>query len=492
MGATDQPHASWLGLLKHGIRHLAQKQFQPQWGIELEASLDAGFSPFHLETALRHAELVEEALNMPNEKAFAQWLESAFANFKTLNEEKAKAPLEVLRDLHEAGALLLTTNYDSLLTDITGVPPVTWEEHADFHRVMTRQKAGILHIHGHWERPSSIVLGRTSYNRVVADEDLQQLFRALWLDWTWVYVGCGDGLDDPNLGRLLEWGRRWGVSALPDFFLAREDKAKEIANRPDKPPNLVSIDYPSHEGLPMVLRSITPAARCGPLVRVDDEFPLFRVPGSNIPFPTRQEYLDGDVPTLAADAELQKRLQTHGWACVIDVASVGKTTLALRSASNAGTARTPGLLPRPQRRRFWTTMRPARPRLSIAFDEPQLEFASGQMLEHPRDGLTLFGPVDSKGIEKPSHLCYGVVGTKVGVRAFREFVRAANRPIPTDNDLDEVLWPHFPGFEEAFHAVLPTQPAWVEELDEAVVVNAANNRDDHQRVFGVVSSSSAG
>jgi hypothetical protein len=95
--------------------------------------------------------------------------------------------------------------------------------------------------------------------------------------------------------------------------------------------------------------------------------------------------------------------------------------------------------------------------------------------------------VDSKGIEKPSHLCYGVVGTKVGVRAFREFVRAANRPIPTDNDLDEVLWPHFPGFEEAFHAVLPTEPTWVEELDEAVVINAANNQDDHQRVFGVVS-----
>jgi len=58
------------------------------------------------------------------------------------------------------------------------------------------------------------------------------------------------------------------------------------------------------------------------------------------------------------------------------------------------------------------------------FDEPQLEFASGEMLEHPRDGLTLFGPVDSKGIEKPSHLCYGVVGTKSGVGAFREFVKA--------------------------------------------------------------------
>jgi hypothetical protein len=180
INATGCAHASWLGLLKHGIRHLVQTQFQPEWGNKLEASLDMAFSPFNLQSALQHANIVEQALNTPDEKAFAQWLESAFADFKTRNEEKAKAPLQVLRDLHEAGALLLTTNYDSLLSDITGVPPVTWEEHADFHRVMTRQKAGNLHIHGHWHLPSSIVLGRSSYDRVVGDAALQQLFRTLW------------------------------------------------------------------------------------------------------------------------------------------------------------------------------------------------------------------------------------------------------------------------------------------------------------------------
>ncbi|MGH7984172.1 MAG: hypothetical protein ACREFF_13680 [Candidatus Udaeobacter sp.] len=121
------------------------------------------------------------------------------------------------------------------------------------------------------------------------------------------------------------------------------------------------------------------------------------------------------------------------------------------------------------------------------FDEPRLEFAGGEMLEHPRDGLTLFGPVDSRGIEKPSHLSYGVIGTKAGVGAFREFVKTLNGPIATESTMDEVLWPHFPGFEEAFHAVLPVQPAWVEELDEFVVKNMASNLDDHQRVFGVVS-----
>ena len=87
------------------------------------------------------------------------------------------------------------------------------------------------------------MLGRSSYDRVIGDVNLQQLFRTLWLDWSWIYVGCGDGLDDPNLGRLLEWSKGWGESGLPDFFLAREDKAKEIAARPGKPPNLVSIGY---------------------------------------------------------------------------------------------------------------------------------------------------------------------------------------------------------------------------------------------------------
>jgi hypothetical protein len=93
-------------------------------------------------------------------------------------------------------------------------------------------------------------------------------------------------------------------------------------------------------------------------------------------------------------------------------------------------------LKRESRWRQWClmNMKKERPMNNVTvFDEPQLEFASGEMLEHPRDGLTLFGPVDSKGIEKPSHLCYGVVGTKSGVGAFREFVKAVNRPITTDS-----------------------------------------------------------
>jgi hypothetical protein len=260
-GATSAPHASWLGLLKHGIEHLVTTEvFTDRRGKELRASLDAAFSPFALKTALQHAELVEQNLNTPDIAAFACWLDAAFRDFK-VRAGKSET-LDALRDLQQAGALLLTTNYDSLLSEAMGLPPVTWEEHAKFYGVIRRQQLGILHIHGHWQRPSSVVLGKSSYDRIARDQDFQDLFKSLWLEWSWLYVGCGDGLDDPNLGRLLEWGKRWNKNTPPDYFLAKAEKALALANRPDKRANLVSVGYPDHPDLPSVLHSLTPTARC--------------------------------------------------------------------------------------------------------------------------------------------------------------------------------------------------------------------------------------
>lgn len=341
INATKRKDADWKGLLKNGVEFLVKNELlPPKAAADRLDKIEAAFNPFRLGDALAAAEDVEHNLKYPNEKVFESWLKSYFADFKASDDLKAKATLEALRELHEAGALVLTTNYDNLLSDITDAPPVTWEDRHDFNLIMQGRKTGILHIHGHWKKSSSIVLGSTSYNRVKADTDIQQLLQTLWLTRSWIYVGCGDGLDDPNLGRLLEWSKRWEKSALDNFFLSREDIAKEIELRSGKPQNIVGIGFPSFDDLPTVLESITPTARCGPFLRVDVDdpgkhFSLFHLPGASDPFPTRQEYLSGDVPTLAADAELESRLQAHGWVCCIDVASVGKTTLALRAATTA-------------------------------------------------------------------------------------------------------------------------------------------------------------
>ena len=79
------------------------------------------------------------------------------------------------------------------------------------------------------------------------------------------------------------------------------------------------------------------------------------------------------------------------------------------------------------------------------FDEPKLEFGHGQSLLDPRDGLTLFGPLD-KG--KPYGIRAGVVGTPDGVKRFSRWVSELAGPIR--NDEGRLAHPDFPGFEAVF------------------------------------------
>ena len=60
--------------------------------------------------------------------------------------------------------------------------------------------------------------------------------------------------------------------------------------------------------------------------------------------------------------------------------------------------------------------------------EPLLEFAHGQMVEYPRDGLFLFGPCDSQ--KRPTVTRYGVIGTREGVERFRRFSAKMRGYIP--------------------------------------------------------------
>jgi hypothetical protein len=119
------------------------------------------------------------------------------------------------------------------------------------------------------------------------------------------------------------------------------------------------------------------------------------------------------------------------------------------------------------------------------FDEPQLEFYGGQALDHPRDGLTLFGPVDSHGISKPRHVRLGLIGTQAGIQAFSSFLSVLRKPILSDERYADVLWPHFPGFEEAFHSLLPDEANWHEIVDLRSLEGAALQGDPYARVFGV-------
>jgi hypothetical protein len=117
--------------------------------------------------------------------------------------------------------------------------------------------------------------------------------------------------------------------------------------------------------------------------------------------------------------------------------------------------------------------------------EPRLEFAHDQLLEHPRDGLTLFGPYDALPNAGLRQFTYAVFGTPTGRDLFRRFSAAMQSPLLTPADFKEELWSHFPGFEAAYQANWPSEAAWEGEIDQEALDRATSHLDSHERVFGV-------
>ena len=64
----------------------------------------------------------------------------------------------------------------------------------------------------------------------------------------------------------------------------------------------------------------------------------------------------------------------------------------------------------------------------IHIPEPLLLFGHKQATEDPRDGLTLFGPLDEG---KPYGIKAGGIGTKSGIEYFERWVEWVQRPVFT-------------------------------------------------------------
>jgi len=118
----------------------------------------------------------------------------------------------------------------------------------------------------------------------------------------------------------------------------------------------------------------------------------------------------------------------------------------------------------------------------LRIPEPSLEFGHGQSLEDPRDGLTLFGPLDAA----PQHgVRVGVIGTALGIPRFERWAREIQGPIGLSQD--EKARPPFPGFEAAFRAPWNIDRMSKIQIDADELRDALRIGEAHQRVHKVVS-----
>jgi hypothetical protein len=114
--------------------------------------------------------------------------------------------------------------------------------------------------------------------------------------------------------------------------------------------------------------------------------------------------------------------------------------------------------------------------------EPELLFGMGQKTEDPRDGLTLFGPLDA---DKAGGIRPGVVGTRNGINRFVRWSLDIQRPI-LGIEKNRIARPPFPGFQAAFGIPWQNKPVLTKEVNPDELAQVLHLEEGHIRVFRAV------
>jgi hypothetical protein len=121
--------------------------------------------------------------------------------------------------------------------------------------------------------------------------------------------------------------------------------------------------------------------------------------------------------------------------------------------------------------------------LAHYIQEPLLEFAYGQKLEHPQDGLFLYGPVN--GSATPGDIRVGVIGTRDGIKLTRDWLTQLAGRIPARNP-EKIHTSSWPGFQAAFGAKLVTEPLAAIAISESAIDTAIRKSNRTEAVRATV------
>jgi formylglycine-generating enzyme required for sulfatase activity len=209
------------------------------------------------------ASIIEARLGAPDGAEWRRWLSASIGQ---LQPERR----EVLDAIHAMGVPIVTTNYDGLLEATapgTRAKAVTWLDPAACVKALRGEDAAVVHLHGSWERPESVVLGAGTYQRVHASKAAQEIQASLARFTSFLFIGCGRTLEDPNIGGTLRALASSGPPEHRHYAVVLDGELDSYADLP----SVSAIPYgPSHDFLVPFLREvIAPATAVRSVVRGD-------------------------------------------------------------------------------------------------------------------------------------------------------------------------------------------------------------------------------
>lgn len=117
----------------------------------------------------------------------------------------------------------------------------------------------------------------------------------------------------------------------------------------------------------------------------------------------------------------------------------------------------------------------------IKIEEPKVLFGFNQKLEDPRDGLTIFGPLEKL---RPYGIISGVISTKEGLSKFKNFLAEIEKPI---YNRDNITRPFFPGFNSIFKMEWSPDKIFHINIEDSELGKCIYHEDVHSRTYETVS-----
>lgn len=228
--ATDGAKAaSWGGLLDLGITRCEELAAERKLSDFDGGSARSKLASKNVADVIDAATLVEQRLRAAKGSVFRDFLRQSVGSLSP----SAPAILHALKDLELP---LSTTNYDVLLETVLGVQGMSWTSDGLVQDFLAGKVRSVLHVHGHYAEPDSVVLGAKSYERITKDKKFQNTLRSILQSRSVIFVGLGSGLDDPNFSALLDWVIEVKLSDSRHHFLLLRD-SEAAAKRPHMPLN---------------------------------------------------------------------------------------------------------------------------------------------------------------------------------------------------------------------------------------------------------------
>ncbi|CAM2727295.1 unnamed protein product [Rotaria socialis] len=221
---NEQDFATWVGLLKSGLQRCHQSGWISDKDIDyFIKKLDShqAIIDDYLSAADRIENCFKKESDETKNDAYRVWLVDTIGK---LIPKKS----ELIEAIGELGCPILTTNYDGLLGDVLKKKPLTWNKYKTdgIGDSFEDMKNFVLHVHGYYEEPDSVVFSSNDYKKILDDEFAQSKLRALMETKILLFIGYGAGMSDPNFSNLLQWKFRVaGQKAFPIYKLVKSNKA---------------------------------------------------------------------------------------------------------------------------------------------------------------------------------------------------------------------------------------------------------------------------